>query len=432
MSTKYLTLPEYAKKRGVDLSTVYRWKKQSRTTLTPIKLSGLNHYSLRDLDQVFRDAKVKGQRFTFRDFPESVKDLRWVGYEGYCVSAAGHVYDANTRRRLRQRTDPDGYRTVSMGQYDRQIVSRLVLLGYVGPPHRPDYEADHLDGNPANNRFNNLMWVTPEANKQKMLKRKLGKVRASDSWSHAQRRALQQAFVLGWSYSHFKKQRNDDMRISKATFYRHRRAFIGEEITLESIERSRLEEIGTRILQGAGLDPLPPSLNVSPAEYLCIFTHLFDEGWIQYRWCRMIENSDYRLATYGMVEQDRHRVPLSADIPAAMFQRRRPSYVPWPNQYREEYLETLSIDEECAYYDRNPYQTYVSVMLGGSKQRQRRRQAFARRQRVATEPFRDTRQQVDNRGAGVGGESLPATQLLPERDRDNPLLSMCPNYSASA
>lgn len=40
------------------------------------------------------------------------------------------------------------------------FVHRAVLFTFVGPPSDPAHEVRHLDGNPANNRLDNLAWGT--------------------------------------------------------------------------------------------------------------------------------------------------------------------------------------------------------------------------------------------------------------------------------
>lgn len=59
-----------------------------------------------------------------------------------------------------------GYRAVrlSHGTGSRNLlVHRLVLLAFVGPPSI-DMQGCHNDGNPANNRLDNLRWDTASAN----------------------------------------------------------------------------------------------------------------------------------------------------------------------------------------------------------------------------------------------------------------------------
>lgn len=91
---------------------------------------------------------------------------RWlpvVGYEGwYEVSDLGHIMRVRTGRILRCHPDTSGQPMVSLCRYGiraPKLVSRLVLQAFVGPC--PDgMECCHNDGNPANNRLDNLRWDT--------------------------------------------------------------------------------------------------------------------------------------------------------------------------------------------------------------------------------------------------------------------------------
>jgi hypothetical protein len=50
-----------------------------------------------------------------------------------------------------------GHHNVLLGANNTQLVHRLVLLAFVGPPE-PGQECRHLNGNPADNRLENLTW----------------------------------------------------------------------------------------------------------------------------------------------------------------------------------------------------------------------------------------------------------------------------------
>jgi hypothetical protein len=71
------------------------------------------------------------------------------------------------RTRLRPGSTPKGHQYVtihlSRSKQVSRLVHRLVLETFTGPcPH--GMEACHEDGNPANNRLDNLRWDTPVAN----------------------------------------------------------------------------------------------------------------------------------------------------------------------------------------------------------------------------------------------------------------------------
>lgn len=94
-----------------------------------------------------------------------------VGYEGlYQVSSEGRV--RGVRRKgchggtLRPARDRHGRLVVSLWRENRgktHRVSQLVCAAFVGPPAGA-VEVRHLDGNPANNRVENLAYGTHSAN----------------------------------------------------------------------------------------------------------------------------------------------------------------------------------------------------------------------------------------------------------------------------
>lgn len=58
---------------------------------------------------------------------------------------------------------PKGYLTIGFGAKKRRCLHILVLEAFVGPC--PDgHESAHEDGNPRNNRIDNLTWKTPKQN----------------------------------------------------------------------------------------------------------------------------------------------------------------------------------------------------------------------------------------------------------------------------
>ena len=102
-----------------------------------------------------------------------------VGYEGlYEVSDSGAVRSLDRIKRnrwgdytqrgriLKAATTKDGYPIVALmrdGELKSHRVHVLVLAAFVGP--RPDgLQACHFDGDPSNNRIENLRWDTGSAN----------------------------------------------------------------------------------------------------------------------------------------------------------------------------------------------------------------------------------------------------------------------------
>jgi HNH endonuclease/NUMOD4 motif len=92
------------------------------------------------------------------------------GFPRYRVNERGRVvsYARGKRRRLRPFTLSAGYLAVDLthaGEKRKLYVHQLVLLAFVGPC--PDgMETRHLDGNPANNRLENIRYGTPAENAQ--------------------------------------------------------------------------------------------------------------------------------------------------------------------------------------------------------------------------------------------------------------------------
>lgn len=93
---------------------------------------------------------------------------RVPGITGYLVSDAGRVM--STRREqvriLRPGRLRKGYLGVNLGRSYR--VHRLVLEAFVGPCPEGQ-EARHLNGDPADNRLENLAWGTSSENKADMI-----------------------------------------------------------------------------------------------------------------------------------------------------------------------------------------------------------------------------------------------------------------------
>jgi hypothetical protein len=108
------------------------------------------------------------------------------GWPGYRVGTDGTVWrlwvNCSAGRKLtdrwrqmkvsvhKNRTPGRAYRFVNLtppegGRYKTFRVHRLVLLAFVGPCPE-GMESRHLDGDPGNNRLDNLAWGTPEENRE--------------------------------------------------------------------------------------------------------------------------------------------------------------------------------------------------------------------------------------------------------------------------
>jgi hypothetical protein len=107
-------------------------------------------------------------------FPESIAlpDEEWrpvVGWERYyLVSNLGRVYSLHQTGRLCIGMPMEhGYRVVKVRDKERRghlQVHCMVLEAFVGSRPSPEHEGCHWDGDPTNNRLDNLRWDTPKGN----------------------------------------------------------------------------------------------------------------------------------------------------------------------------------------------------------------------------------------------------------------------------
>lgn len=96
---------------------------------------------------------------------EIQEDETFVTYGRYVVSDHGHIFNTYGRR-LKPNDIGDGYHQVTLyGQGDRKsmLVHRIVAKLFVDNPHGYS-EVNHKDGNPSNNHWSNLEWVTASQN----------------------------------------------------------------------------------------------------------------------------------------------------------------------------------------------------------------------------------------------------------------------------
>lgn len=90
-----------------------------------------------------------------------IKDIE--GYEGlYQITEKGEVWSVKRKIFLKQQTDKDGYKRVSLYRqngYKMFFVHRLVALAFVpNPENKPT--VNHLDEDKTNNHYTNLTWAT--------------------------------------------------------------------------------------------------------------------------------------------------------------------------------------------------------------------------------------------------------------------------------
>lgn len=113
----------------------------------------------------------------YEPIPDDAKEI--PGCPGYWVTPDGRVYsewvrviemrrDRSRARRLRQHDTPGGHKFTKVNGRAKgpTLVHRMVLLAFVGDPPRPDDDARHLNGNPSDNRLENLAWGTRSDNVQ--------------------------------------------------------------------------------------------------------------------------------------------------------------------------------------------------------------------------------------------------------------------------
>lgn len=106
------------------------------------------------------------------------------GYDGYEASDQGRIRSVPRKIRCYNSHGEIGWRTyrgtmlspglssgyshVQIGKgnynYSGELVHKLVMLAFVGPPPSPDHEIAHWDGNPANPCLSNLRYATYQQN----------------------------------------------------------------------------------------------------------------------------------------------------------------------------------------------------------------------------------------------------------------------------
>lgn len=98
--------------------------------------------------------------------PPRLKNEYWKVFplnSKYMVSNLGRIWGSSMNRVLKFSKDPKGYLRCSIPTGDRKmsLVHRIVLITFKG---KSDMLGLHIDGNPSNNRIDNLMWGTSKTN----------------------------------------------------------------------------------------------------------------------------------------------------------------------------------------------------------------------------------------------------------------------------
>ena len=85
----------------------------------------------------------------------------------YMVSTTGEVMSENKKGLLKQNTDKNGYKVLTLhvnGERLYRKVHRLVAMAFIPNPNNLPI-VHHIDGDPSNNDVSNLKWVTSKENR---------------------------------------------------------------------------------------------------------------------------------------------------------------------------------------------------------------------------------------------------------------------------
>lgn len=98
-------------------------------------------------------------------FKERWKDI--YSYEGkYKISNYGRVYSVTNNKIMKPYPNKQGYLRINLNNKDgghKYFIHKLVALHFIPNPGLRD-SVNHIDGNPNNNKENNLEWTTPLEN----------------------------------------------------------------------------------------------------------------------------------------------------------------------------------------------------------------------------------------------------------------------------
>ena len=94
--------------------------------------------------------------------PKTVEVESWKPYENAMVSSLGRFKD--TRGVVKTpRPRKDGYCPVTINR-KTYYIHVLIAKAFNLPRREDQHEVNHIDGNPSNNRLDNLEWATPGEN----------------------------------------------------------------------------------------------------------------------------------------------------------------------------------------------------------------------------------------------------------------------------
>lgn len=125
-----------------------------------------------------------------------------VGYEGiYEVSSFGNfrkIKDDGSKKALKTTKNGCGYYTIGLWKEHKvkqYRISRLIAEAFIPNPKNKPY-VDHIDTDKANNRVENLRWVSPSENSNNPLSRK----HLLQSWESAERKYKQSIINIGGNH----------------------------------------------------------------------------------------------------------------------------------------------------------------------------------------------------------------------------------------
>lgn len=97
-----------------------------------------------------------------------LKNLDFLGFDKYAACTTGKIYSIRSGRYLKETTNPNGYRMVTLsqdGKRENLLVHRLVCMAFLSNDEdKPN--VNHKNGIRHDNKIENLEWVTQQENIQ--------------------------------------------------------------------------------------------------------------------------------------------------------------------------------------------------------------------------------------------------------------------------